>query len=152
MTNVLWQSIKLKINFSEHMSKSNILQFIHSFIHWYSALEAGLAGTRAQSCDRYGSGTLHPGQFLGGSLPLLSPIIQYYIKNLMTLQYYITKSHMTLQYYITKSHMTLQYYITKSHTTLQYNKIPCDKTILCNKIPYDTTTLYNNAILYYNII
>ena len=32
-----------------------------------------MAGTRAQSCDRYGSGTLHPGQALGGSLPLLSP-------------------------------------------------------------------------------
>jgi len=32
-----------------------------------------LAGTRAQSCDQYGSGTLHPGQVLGGSLPLLSP-------------------------------------------------------------------------------
>ena len=45
----------------------------HSFIHSSSALEAGLAGTRAQSCDRYGSGTLHPGQVLGGSLPLLSP-------------------------------------------------------------------------------
>ena len=44
-----------------------------SFIHLYSALEAGLAGNRAQSCDRYGSGTLHPGQVLGGSLPLLSP-------------------------------------------------------------------------------
>ena len=44
-----------------------------SFIHQYSALEAGLAGTRAQSCGWYGSGTLHPGQFLGGSLPLLSP-------------------------------------------------------------------------------
>ena len=32
-----------------------------------------MAGTRAQSCDRYGSGTLHSGQVLGGSLPLLSP-------------------------------------------------------------------------------
>jgi len=32
-----------------------------------------LAGTRAQSYDRYGSGTLHPGQVLGGSLALLSP-------------------------------------------------------------------------------
>ena len=32
-----------------------------------------MAGTRAQSCDQYGSGTLHPGQVLGGSLPLLSP-------------------------------------------------------------------------------
>ena len=33
----------------------------------------GLAGTRAPSCDRYGSGTLHPGQVPVGSLPLLSP-------------------------------------------------------------------------------
>jgi len=31
------------------------------------------AGTRAQWGDRYGSGTLHPGQVLRGSLPLLSP-------------------------------------------------------------------------------
>ena len=31
------------------------------------------AGTRAQSGDRYGSGTLHPGQVLRVSLPLLSP-------------------------------------------------------------------------------
>ena len=49
------------------------LMRIHSFIHQYSALEAGVAGTRAQSCDRCGSGKLHPGQVLGGSLPLLSP-------------------------------------------------------------------------------
>ena len=42
-------------------------------IHSCSDLETGLAGTRAQSCDRYGSGTLHPGQVLGGSLPLLCP-------------------------------------------------------------------------------
>jgi hypothetical protein len=34
---------------------------------------ASLAGTRAQSGDRCGSGTLHPGQVLRGSLPLLSP-------------------------------------------------------------------------------
>ena len=46
--------------------------FIHSFIS-IQPLQAGLAGTRAQPCDRYGSGTLHPGQVLGGSLPLLSP-------------------------------------------------------------------------------
>ena len=46
---------------------------IHHHHHQYSALEAGLAATRAQSCDRYGSGTLHPGQALGGSLPLLYP-------------------------------------------------------------------------------
>ena len=46
---------------------------IHSFIHQYSALEAGLAGTRAQSCDRYGSGTLHPGQVLGLVCHCFSP-------------------------------------------------------------------------------
>ena len=45
-------------------------QFIHSLV---LASQAGLAGTRVQSCDRYGSATLHPGQVLGGSLPLLSP-------------------------------------------------------------------------------
>ena len=42
----------------------------------YSFISMGLAGTRAQSCDRYGSGTLHPGQVLGGSFPLLSPAIR----------------------------------------------------------------------------
>ena len=36
-----------------------------------------MAGTRAQSYDRYGSGTLQPGQVLGGSLPLLSPVIRH---------------------------------------------------------------------------
>ena len=34
------------------------------------------AGTRAQSSDRYGSDTLHPGQVLRGSLPLFSPAIR----------------------------------------------------------------------------
>jgi hypothetical protein len=32
-----------------------------------------LAGTRTQSDERFGSGTLHCGQVLRGSLPLLSP-------------------------------------------------------------------------------
>jgi hypothetical protein len=36
---------------------------IHSLV--FSLREAGLTGTRAQSRDRYGSGTLHPGQVLG---------------------------------------------------------------------------------------
>jgi len=40
---------------------------IHSFIST-QPWRPGLAGTRAQSCDWYGSGTLHPGQVLGGSL------------------------------------------------------------------------------------
>jgi len=43
----------------------------HSFIS-IQPWRPGFSGTRAQSCDRYGSGTLHSGQVLGGSLPLLS--------------------------------------------------------------------------------
>jgi hypothetical protein len=41
-----------------------------------------LAGTRAQSVDRYGSDTLHSGQVLRSSLPLLSPIYIYDISRL----------------------------------------------------------------------
>jgi len=48
------------------------MEAIHSFIS-IQPWRPGLAGTRAQSCDWYGSGTLHPGKVLGGSLPLLSP-------------------------------------------------------------------------------
>jgi hypothetical protein len=40
------------------------------FVYGYSA---GLAGTRAQSGDWYGSDMTHPEQVLRGSLPLLSP-------------------------------------------------------------------------------
>ena len=39
----------------------------------YSALGPVWAETRTQSVDWYSSGTLHPGQVLRGSLPLLSP-------------------------------------------------------------------------------
>jgi hypothetical protein len=48
--------------------------FIHSLVFspW-----AGLAGTRTQSGDRYGSATLYPGQVVRGRLPLLSPHILY---------------------------------------------------------------------------
>jgi len=42
-------------------------------INQYSALGPICEGTRAQSGDQYGSCTLHPGQVLRGSLPLLSP-------------------------------------------------------------------------------
>ena len=41
--------------------------------HLYSAQRPVLAGTRAQSGDQYGSGTLHSRQFIRGRLPLLSP-------------------------------------------------------------------------------
>ena len=39
----------------------------------YSALGPVWAETRAQSGDWYGSGRLHPGKVLRGSLPLLFP-------------------------------------------------------------------------------
>ena len=42
------------------------------YYYWYSALGPVWAETRVQSGDWYGSGTLHPGQVLRGSLPLLS--------------------------------------------------------------------------------
>jgi len=56
----------------------NVLNLIHQLIHFYyyyrySALGPVWAETRVQSGDWYGSGTLHPGQALRGSLPLLSP-------------------------------------------------------------------------------
>jgi hypothetical protein len=43
------------------------------YYYRYSALGPVRAETRAQSGDWYGSGMLHPGQILRGSLPLLSP-------------------------------------------------------------------------------
>jgi hypothetical protein len=55
-----------------------------SFIFYqYSALGPVWAGTRAQSGDRYGSGTLHPGHVLRGSLPLLSPKSSLYRRILL---------------------------------------------------------------------
>jgi hypothetical protein len=47
----------------------------HNYYYYYrySALGPVWAETRAQSGDWCGSGTLHPGQILRGSLPLLSP-------------------------------------------------------------------------------
>jgi len=54
---------------SPSVMRDNSLQFIYLVFSPY----AGLAGTRAQSGDRYGSGTLRPWQVLRGRLPLLSP-------------------------------------------------------------------------------
>ena len=53
------------------------------YYYWYSALGPVWAETRVQSGDCYGSGTLHPGQVLRGSLPLLSPQTHYYSENLV---------------------------------------------------------------------
>jgi len=54
--------------------KNSILKSDNYYCYyWYSALGPVWAETRVQSGDWYGSGTLHPGQVLRGSLPLLSP-------------------------------------------------------------------------------
>jgi hypothetical protein len=64
--------------YEHHATKSHPTSlcsyFLVLFYYEYSALGLVWAGTRAQSGDQYGSGTLHPGQVLRGSLPLLSPI------------------------------------------------------------------------------
>ena len=52
---------------------NSFLRQIH-YHYRYSALGPVWAETRAQSGDWYVSGTLHPGQILRGSLPLLSPV------------------------------------------------------------------------------
>ena len=64
-----WQSKNLEIINADLLvllllckCKTNTFMFIHSLVF---SLRGRLAGTRAQSCDQYGSGTLHPGQVLG---------------------------------------------------------------------------------------
>jgi len=52
-----------------------IYYYYYYYYYRYSALGPVWAKTRVQSGDWYGSGTLHPGQVLRGSLPLLSPYI-----------------------------------------------------------------------------
>jgi len=47
--------------------------YIIYYYYYYSALGPVWTETRAQSGDWCGSGTLHPGQVLRGSSPLLSP-------------------------------------------------------------------------------
>jgi len=50
--------------------------YYYYYYYCYSALGPVWAETRAQSGDWYGSGTLHPGQVLRGSLLLLSPVFR----------------------------------------------------------------------------
>ena len=61
-----------------HAMKSGVIHYYYYYYYYYyyrySAFGPVLAETRAQSGDWYGSGMLHPGQVLRGSLPLLSPI------------------------------------------------------------------------------
>ena len=64
-TNCVMTLYLLKVHLQTFLS-------IHSFIS-IQPLGRFLAGTRTQSSDWYGSGTLHPGQILRCRLPLLSP-------------------------------------------------------------------------------
>ena len=65
----------------------------YNYYYWYSALGPVWAETRAQSGDWYGSGTLHPGHVLRGSLSLLSPAGFYKRwENLLTSQSTVTFS------------------------------------------------------------
>jgi hypothetical protein len=51
----------------------SMIYYCYYYYYRYSALGLLWAETRAQSGDWCGSGMLHPGQILRGSLPLLSP-------------------------------------------------------------------------------
>jgi len=60
----------------EAISRNMKIQYLlHYYHYWYSALGPVWAEIRVQSGEWYVSGTLHPGQVLRGSLPLLSPLI-----------------------------------------------------------------------------
>ena len=56
------------------------MYYYYYYYYYYSAFGLVWAGTRAQSGDRFGSGTLHSGQVLRGSLSLLSPAIYVTVK------------------------------------------------------------------------
>jgi len=62
-----------RVRHEEVLQRAKKERIIIIIYYRYSALGPVWAGTRAQSGDWYGSGTLHPGQVLRGSLPLLSP-------------------------------------------------------------------------------
>jgi hypothetical protein len=64
-----------KKNPDKHERKKNLCSVL--LYYRYSALGPVWAETRAQSGDWYGSGTLHPGQILRCSLPLLSPAFRH---------------------------------------------------------------------------
>ena len=55
---------------------ASLVIYIYIIYYRYSALGPVWAETRAQTGDRYGSGTLRPGQVLRGSFALLSPVFR----------------------------------------------------------------------------
>jgi len=60
-------------SYSSSSSSSSYYYYYYYYYYWYSALGPVWAETRVQSGEWYVSGTLHPGQVLRGSLPLLFP-------------------------------------------------------------------------------
>ena len=62
----------LPFTMRRHLKKNCVSIY---YYYRYSALGPVWAETRAQSGDWYGSSTLHLGQILRGSLPLLSPAL-----------------------------------------------------------------------------
>ena len=67
---------RLHINIAFQITLIYYYYYYYYYYYWYSAPGPVWAETRAQSGDWYGSGTLHPGQVLRGSLPLLSPVFR----------------------------------------------------------------------------
>jgi len=83
------------VNASDHMPLTHCVITLHIIIIIIIIIIIGIqplgrfwAETRAQSVDWYGSGTLHPGQVLRGSLPLLPPHCTYLHGNYIVL--YVT--------------------------------------------------------------
>jgi len=66
--------------------QSDYCYYYYYYYYWYSALGPVWAETRAQSGNWYGSGMLHPGQVLRGSLPLLSPTVNISPKKINSLE------------------------------------------------------------------
>jgi hypothetical protein len=53
------------VSYKQIITEYNYLRTpTYYYYYYYSALGLDSAGTRAQSGDQYGSGTLHPGQVL----------------------------------------------------------------------------------------
>jgi len=67
------RSLRMYVCIYKHTHIHEDCDFWHIIYYRYSALGPVWAETTAQSVDWYSSGTLHPGQVLRGSLPLLSP-------------------------------------------------------------------------------
>jgi uncharacterized protein YjlB len=70
-------STSFKEQYKLYFCTETYQRYIFNHHHWYSAFGPVLAGTRAQSGDRYGSGSLNSRQVLRGSLPLLSPAFRH---------------------------------------------------------------------------